>query len=227
MLLLERTSDKTTSNRIVLDFNGIIDLSDNTLFELCARNRDLRIERNKEGKLIIMLPVGSETGKKEGVIFGFLFIWNRKNRLGEIFSSSTGFTLANGAVRSPDAAFITKEKWQALAKEDRKKFARICPDFIVELRSESDNLTDVKEKVEEWMANGCRLAWLIDPKEEKVYVYRKGAGMNTINSFQGKLDGEDVLPGFEFELTELKYNYTDTNPVCPILLGSCRETARI
>ncbi len=188
---------------ITIDLKGIIDLNDDQLYELCIRNKELRFERTNQGKLVIQLPVGSEGGSKESIIIINLGIWNKKYKMGKVFSSSTGFTLSNGAMRSPDVSFISHERWKALSKGDRKKFAPICPDFIVELRSESDRIEDLKEKMIEWMDNGCRLAWLIDPIEEKAYIYRPDKDTERIDTFDTVLSGEDVLSDFELPLSEL------------------------
>src|SRR5271169_2698514 len=189
-------------SRIVLDFSGVIDLTDHQLLELCARNRELQIERNREGKLIIMSPTFSESGEREASITTEVGIWNKKYKLWKVFSSSAGFTLPNGAMRSPDTSFIPIEKWKAIPLSKRQEFAPICPDFIVELRSKSDRLKNLKEKMDEWMENGCRLAWLIDPIEEKAYIYRPNQEVEVIDSFDRKLYGEEVLPEFELELSE-------------------------
>ncbi|GMT48844.1 MAG: hypothetical protein IEMM0008_0383 [bacterium] len=188
---------------ITIDLKGIIDLDDDQFYELCIQNKELRFERSNMGDLVIQLPVGSEGGVRELSLASAVFNWNKKSKLGKAFSSSTGFTLPNGAMRSPDASFITHERWKDLSKEDRKKFAHICPDFIAELRSESDSIDTLKDKMTEWMDNGCRLAWLIDPIEEKAYIYRPDKDAETIDSFDAVLSGEDVLPDFELPLSEL------------------------
>ncbi|GMT48843.1 MAG: hypothetical protein IEMM0008_0382 [bacterium] len=198
-----KTIEKIQAKPIVIDLKGIIDIDDDQLYELCIRNKELRFERSGEVELMIQLPVGSEGGSKESIIIINLGIWNKKYKLGKVFSSSTGFTLSNGAMRSPDVSFITHDRWKALSKEDRKKFAHICPDFIAELRSESDSIDTLKDKMTEWMDNGCRLAWLIDPIEEKAYIYRPDKDAETIDSFDAVLSGEDVLPDFELPLSEL------------------------
>lgn len=192
------------SSQIVLDFSGIIDFTDNQLFEFCAKNRELQIERTKEEKLIVMAPVGGEGSEREFLLSGIFYLWNKKYKLGKIFSPSGGFILNDKAMRSADVSFISNEKWKSLSKEQRKKFPPLCPDFVVELRSESDRLKDLKEKMEEWMANGCRLAWLIDPYEEKSYIYRPNKKIELIDSFDKKLSGEDVLPKFQLDLSELR-----------------------
>jgi len=144
---------------ILLDFDGIIDFTDDSrLFEFCAKNRDLRVERTKEGKLSIMLPVGGEGSSREFELSGMFYVWNKKYKLGKIFSSSGGFILPSGSMRSPDVSFVTAERWKDIPVFKRKKFLPLCPDFVAELRSESDKLSDLKAKMMEWMENGCRLA---------------------------------------------------------------------
>ncbi len=190
---------------LVLDFEGIIDFTDDDkLFDFCVQNRDLRIERTREGKLIIMLPVGGEGSKKEGLLTILIGSWNRENKLGTVLSPSGGFIMPSGAMRSPDVSFVKIDRWKAVPLLKRKKFLPICPDFVVELRSESDHLKKLKDKMMEWMANGCLLAWLIDPLEEKAYIYRPNKEIEEIGSFNEKLSGEDVLPGFELDLSELQ-----------------------
>lgn len=196
--------DKVRADRVILDLNGIIDLNGDTLFELCARNKEIRFEKTSKGELIVMLPVGSEGGSRELNLGGALYVWNKQRKLGKVFSSSTGFTLANGAVRSPDGAFVVMDKWKALPLLKRKKFALLCPDFIVELMSETDKLNDLKDKMTEWIENGCRLGWLIDPMDEKAYIYRANGEVQEVSTFDEKLSGEDVLDGFDFDLSELR-----------------------
>src|SRR5271169_507369 len=190
--------------QFVLDFSGVIDFTDDQLFKFCAVNRDLRIERTGEGKLIIMAPMGGKGSKRESVIISRLFIWNEKHKLGEVFSSNGGFILSNGAMLSPDASFITNERWESLTDEDQDSFIPLCPDFLAELRSKSDRLKDLKAKMNEWMENGCRLGWLIDPLEEKAYIYRPNKEIEIVDTFDKKLSGEDLLPGFELDLSEFR-----------------------
>ncbi len=204
-MLKEKVQVIQETEPIVLDFQGIVDLeNDDKLFDFCVQNRDLRIERTKEGKLSIMLPVGSDGSSKEASLIGELIQWNKKYKLGKVFSSAGGFILSNGSMRSPDVSFIKMDRWKATPLLKRKKFAPICPDFVAELRSESDSLNKLKEKMTEWMANGCRLAWLIDPLGEKAYIYRPNKEIEEISSFNEKLSGEDVLPDFELDLSELR-----------------------
>jgi Uma2 family endonuclease len=147
-------------------------MSDQQFYNFCRTNPDLRIERNATGEIIVMPPAFSDTGNRNGRVFGQLFVWSEADATGEAFDSSSGFTLPNGATRSPDAAWILSDRWNALQPEQQASFAPIVPDFVVELRSSSDTLVSLKEKMEEYMANGVRLGLLIDRKNCQVHVYR-------------------------------------------------------
>lgn len=170
--------------------------------ELAIANRDLRLERTEEGELIIMPPTGSETGNRNLGIEAQLWLWNRQTKLGIAFNSSTGFYLPNGANRSPDASWIKLKRWQALTEEEKQGFAPICPDFVVELRSVSDNMKPLREKMQEYIDNGAKLGWLIDRKNRKVEVYRQGCDVEILDN-PTSLSGEDILPGFILNLTEV------------------------
>jgi len=145
----------------------IMPLSDDELFELCASNSELVIERNSNGELIIMSPTGGLTGNRSSRLLYELYAWNEQANSGYVFDSSTGFLLADKSMLSPDTSFIDKSKWEAIPIEKQEKFPPICPDFIIELRSPSDELKYVKGKMDVWIKNGCRLAWFIDPIEKK------------------------------------------------------------
>jgi Uma2 family endonuclease len=147
-------------------------VSDQQFYDFCWTNSDLRIERNADGEIIIMPPAFADTGNRSGRIFGQLFVWSEADATGEAFDSSSGFTLPNGATRSPDAAWILSDRWNALQPEQQASFAPIAADFVVELRSSSDTWVSLKEKMEEYIANGVRLGLLIDRKNCQVYVYR-------------------------------------------------------
>lgn len=147
-------------------------LSDEQFYEFCRTNPELRIERNAHGEIIVMPPAFSDTGNRNSRISGQLFVWSEANGTGEVFDSSVGFTLPNGAIRSPDAAWIRSERWNALPLEKQASFAEIVPDFVVELRSSSDTLVSLKEKMAEYIENGVRLGLLIDRKNRQVHVYR-------------------------------------------------------
>ncbi|MFM6039193.1 MAG: Uma2 family endonuclease [Sphaerospermopsis kisseleviana] len=187
---------------MVLKMQPDIIMTDEQFFDFCQLNRDFRIERNQFGDLLIMSPTGSETDERNFNLTVQLGIWTKKDGTGVGFGSSGGFTLPNGAVRSPDAAWIKKERWEAIPTEQRKKFAPICPDFVVELRSETDSLKTLQEKMEEYIENGVKLAWLIDRKQQKVYIYRPSQPLEELDHPQ-TLNGEDILPGFVLDLREI------------------------
>ena len=177
-------------------------MSPEDFYEFCLQNAELRIERDANGQIEIMPPTTSETGEFNASLTGELYAWNRQTKLGHTFDSSTGFTLSNGAERSPDAAWITKERWETLSSKDRKKFASITPDFVIELRSADQSLGLLREKMDEYMTSGCRLGWLIDPQNRRTYIYSENGDIQTV-SFDTALSGGDVLPGFELRLGEL------------------------
>ncbi len=147
-------------------------MSDQQFYDFCQTNPDLRIERSANGEIIIMPPAFADTGNRNGRIFGQLFIWAEADATGEAFDSSSGFTLPNGAIRSPDASWILCDRWNSLTSEQQASFAPIAPDFVVELRSSSDTLVSLKEKMEEYVVSGVRLGLLIDRKNCQVHVYR-------------------------------------------------------
>lgn len=147
-------------------------MSDQQFYDFCQTNPDLRIERNAHGEIIVMPPAFADTGNRNSRVLGQLFIWSEADATGEAFDSSSGFTLPNGATRSPDAAWILSDRWNALQPEQQASFAPIVPDFVVELRSSSDTLVNLKEKMEEYIENGVRLGLLIDRKNYQVHVYR-------------------------------------------------------
>ncbi|MEB3216936.1 MAG: Uma2 family endonuclease [Nostocales cyanobacterium 94392] len=170
--------------------------------ELAIANRDLKLELTQEGELIIMPPTGSETGNRNLGIEAQLWLWNRQTKLGVAFNSSTGFNLPNGANRSPDASWVKLERWEALTAEEKKGFAPICPDFVVELRSASDDMKPLREKMQEYMVNGAKLGWLIDRKNRKVEVYRQGCDVEVLDN-PACLLGEDLLPEFLLDMSEV------------------------
>jgi Uma2 family endonuclease len=162
-------------------------------------NRDLSLELNATGELIIVPPVGGESGNQEADLITDLNIWNRQTGLGKVFSSSTIFKLPSGAKRSPDAAWVKLERWEALSLEERKKFPPLAPDFVIELRSESDRLKPLQDKMQEYLENGVRLGWLINPQDKQVEIYRQNQAVE-VGIIPITLCGEDVLPGFELRL---------------------------
>jgi Uma2 family endonuclease len=189
---------------VVLKFPASTQFTDDELFEFCIANKELRIERDAKGQIIIMAPTGSLSSSYNMTVASLLWNWNQKSKTGIVFDSSGGFRLPNKAMRAPDAAWIRRERWEALTLKEQERFAPLTPDFIIEVRSKSDSLPELKEKMIEWIANGCRLAWLIDPVDQKAYIYTTGSLMKTVDSFDEKLGGGDVLPGFELDLSQLK-----------------------
>ncbi|MBE9220023.1 Uma2 family endonuclease [Dolichospermum flos-aquae] len=177
-------------------------MTDDQFFDFCQLNRHFRIERNQIGDLFIMSPTDSETEERNFNLIVQLGIWTKQDGTGVGFGSSGGFTLPNGAVRSPDAAWIKRTKWEIIPADKRKKFAPICPEFVVELRSENDSLSTLKEKMQEYIDNGTQLAWLIDRKQRQVFIYRPNCGVAELDNPQ-TLTGEDILPGFVLDLSEI------------------------
>lgn len=188
----------------VINTKAFGEMTEEQFYQFCQSNKPLHFEKNSNGQIVIMPPTGSETGLRNANITGQLWAWNEKSNLGIVFDSNAGFTLPNKAVRAADASWISKERWQQVPAADKERFAHICPDFIIELMSKNDDLEELKKKMEEWMENGCRLAWLIDVKNEKVYIYRKDGSQHMISSFDEIVSGEEVLPGFELDLKKLK-----------------------
>lgn len=179
-------------------------LTDDKLYRICVANKGLRIERDSLGQLIIMSPVGSKSSNLNLKLVGMFWRWLEEHEaLGYGFDSSAGFVLPDGSMRSPDAAWIEKKRWEGLTPEQQEKFAPLCPDFVIELRSKSDSLSVLKDKMTEWMKNGCRLAWLIDPIEKESYIYRQDGTVQKISGFDNRLSGDDLLPGFELHLSRL------------------------
>ncbi|MEG3927255.1 MULTISPECIES: Uma2 family endonuclease [unclassified Microcoleus] len=179
-----------------------INLTDEQFFQLCQNNRDYQFERTASGELIIMPPTGSETSKRNMDLSYQLRAWSRQNNLGVAFDSSGGFRLPNGADRSPDASWVKKERWDALTPEQKDSFAPLCPDFVVELRSRTDSLKKLQEKMQEYIENGAKLGWLIDRQNRRVEIYRPGQDVEIIQNPR-TLSGEEVLPGFVLDLAEI------------------------
>jgi Uma2 family endonuclease len=177
-------------------------LGDDDLFDLCAANRELRIERTSDGELVIMPPTGGETGRRNFDLIGQFAVWVRQDGTGMGFDSSTGFLLPNGAERAPEVAWVRRSRWDALTEVQRRKFPPVCPDFVIELRSASDTLVAGQAKLEEYIACGCRLGWLIDPDERRAYVYRPGRSVE-VREQTTELRGDPELPGLIIDLRSL------------------------
>lgn len=184
---------------VTLQIPTALKFTDDEFLQIIAANKDLRLELSAQGELVIMSPTGGETGNRNFEVYLDLGYWNRKNGLGKAFDSSTGFKLPNGGTRSPDVSWIKIERWNALTPEQRKKFLPLCPDFVIELLSESDDLEDTQAKMREYIDNGLRLGWLINPKDKQVEIYRPNQATEILQSPRNLL-GEDVLPGFILDL---------------------------
>lgn len=186
-----------------LDFGKALKkMDDDEFFDFCQRNKSMRIEMDKNGAIKIMAPTGSETGKRNFKLTGKFAVWVEKDGTGEGFDSSTGFRLPNGAKRSPDLSWMTLAKWNAVPAAKRKKFAPVCPDFVVELRSETDSLVRLKSKMKEYIENGASLGWLIDAINKRVYVYRAGAEVEILANPE-TVSGEPLLKDFRLNLKEI------------------------
>jgi Uma2 family endonuclease len=179
-------------------------MTDEELMEFCALNKELRIERDKNRNILVMEPAGGSSGYFESETILEIALWVRSNRKGISFSSNTGFFLPNGAMRSPDGCWISDERWRTVPDDQKDKFLPVVPDFIVEIRSPSDSLAQLQEKMEEWRENGARLAWLIDPEDHQVFIYREDGSVEHKVGLDGKLSGEAVMPGFSFDLGLLR-----------------------
>lgn len=190
-----------TASSLTIDARSL-DLTDERFLKLCQDNRDLRLEMTATGELIVMEPATSETGRRNAGLTFRLCQWAEGDGTGVCFDSSAGFTLPNGAKVSPDASWIVKERYEALTEEEREQFAPLCPDFVIELRSKTDRLARLQAKMIEYMANGARLGWLLDPAARRVYIYRPGREAETLENPEA-VEGDPVLPGFRLQLNEI------------------------
>ncbi len=184
-----------------VDFSAV-PLSSEQFYRLCIDNPELRMELTAEGELIIMSPTGSKTGQRNSELNYQLAAWAKADGKGVTFDSSAVFSLPNGAKRSPDASWILKKRWNALSDKEQEQFAPLCPDFVAELRSPSDRLDALKAKMNEYIDNGSKLGWLLDPLEKRVYVYRPGRDVECLEDPQS-LDGKDVVEGLVLDLHEI------------------------
>jgi Uma2 family endonuclease len=187
---------------ITVSLASILDLTDEAFYQLCQSNPNVKFERTATGELLIMSPTGGESGHRNADITIDLGLWNRQTQLGLSFDSSTGFKLPNGAERSPDAAWVRRDRWEALTLEQRRKFPPLAPDFVVELRSASDDLDILQTKMQEYLDNDVLLGWLINPQDQQVEIYRLGQRVEVLQSPQ-ILSGEAVLPGFSLDLSRI------------------------
>lgn len=193
------TSIPSSGWPVVLQMSPIVDLDDEQFFAFCQLNRDWRIERTAEGELVVMPPTGWKTGNYNIRVSAALLAWADQDGSGVATDSSTGFDLPNGATRSPDAAWVKRTRLATLTNEQKAKFLPLCPDFVIELRSPSDNLKTLQDKVQEYIDNGAQLGWLIDPVDRRVYVYRSGIMAECLEN-PATIIGDPELPGFVLDL---------------------------
>lgn len=185
-------------NTVILNLEKV-GLTDEQFDSLCYANPDLQLERTAKGELIIMPPVGGISGNREADLITDLNVWNRQTKLGIVFSSSTIFRLPNGGDRSPDAAWIQLDRWNSLTPEQQEKFPPICPDFVIELRSRTDSLEPLQQKMQEYLNSGLKLGWLINPQQQQVEIYRINHPLEILQ-LPATLSGENILPEFTLEL---------------------------
>ena len=170
-------------------------------YDFCQDNPDYKFEREPDGLIIVMPNTGGRTGIRNSELNADVTIWNRQMKSGRVFDSSTAFNLPDGSTRSPDVAWLSYDRWNALTDREQERFPPVCPDFVIELLSPSDSLSSTRKKmIDTWMANGCRLAWLIDPKNQATHIFRANGEIQIVNGFDNPLSGEDVLQGFELRL---------------------------
>ncbi|MCB0212302.1 MAG: Uma2 family endonuclease [Anaerolineae bacterium] len=194
--------DKEKTNAFILHMQPVINLTDDQLLEFCRINRDLQIERTAEGDLVIMSPVGAESSWRNSELTTQVHIWSKQDGTGIVFDSSGGFILPNGAMRAPDVAWVKRSRLAGFDAAQKKKFLPLCPDFVIELRSASDRLQDLQSKMEEYVANGLELGWLINPEQKQIYVYDASGQVTQLDDVD-TLSGEPVLVGFTLNLKDI------------------------
>jgi Uma2 family endonuclease len=177
-------------------------ISDRALQQLCRENPELKFETDAQGKLIVMSPTGSESGKKNASLLAQIWYWNNQYKLGVVFDSSTGFKLSNGAIRSPDVSWVASERWNSLSDSQKRGFAPIDPDLVIELMSPTDILEELQSKMKEYLSCGVKLGWLINPDAREVEIYRIGQDQHIISN-PNNLSGEEILPGLTVDLTNI------------------------
>lgn len=196
------TEPQVSSGYVTLRTSPAIELTDDEFFALCQLNSDLRLERTSQGDIIIMAPTGAETGNRNADITAQLVTWTKRDGTGAAFDSSTGFKLPNGADRSPDGAWVRKSRLATLTREEKLKFLPLCPDFVIELLSPTDTLAATQAKMDEYIENGARLGWLIEPETRSVHVYRPGATVTVLPN-ASEISADPELPGFVLDLHEI------------------------
>lgn len=184
---------------LTVNLQPILELTDDEFEQISRNNRDLKFERTAKGGLVIMSLTGGDTGERNAELNGQLWLWNRQFRLGHLYDSSTGFRLPNGAIRSPDAAWVSQARWESLTPGQRQKWVPLCPDFVVELKSASDDIEDLRLKMQEYLENGLQLGWLIDPDGQTVEVYRANQPVIFLSN-PTEISAVEIMPGFVLSL---------------------------
>lgn len=188
---------------LVLHFGSFVqNMSDEQFYLFCRENPDLRIERTAEGDLVIMPPTGGKTGQRNAELTRQFANWAAEEGTGIVFDSSTEFRLPNGAMRSPEVSWVHRSRWNALSEKEQEQFPPLCPDFVLELRSPTDSIRMLKKKMEEYIEQGAGLAWLLDPRDRRVYIYRPNAEVEVLDNPE-MVTGEPTLPGFALSLSDI------------------------
>jgi Uma2 family endonuclease len=201
-MVVSQARIETWNPAVVLKLAPLVRLDDEQLFEFCQLNRDLRIERDASGALVLMAPVGGASSARNLELCRQLANWAERDGTGVAFDSSVGFILPNGALRSPDASWVRRDRWERLRQEEREKFVPLCPDVVVEIRSPSDRLPTLQRRLRELIRNGAQLGWLIDPRRRSVHVYRPGQPVQTLLA-PTTISGEPLMPGFVVDLAQI------------------------
>ncbi|MDQ4077053.1 MAG: Uma2 family endonuclease [Chloroflexota bacterium] len=192
----------TETPPLVVKLRPAIDMTEEEFFHLCQINRELRLERTAEGHIVIMTPAGGKTSSRNATLNAMLYSWAKRDGRGVTFDSSGGFTLPNGAMRSPDAAWVLRARLESLPEEQKRRFLPLCPDFVVELRSPTDRVSDLQDKMEEYVANGARLGWLLVPETHDVYIYHPNSPATHLHD-PDNISGEPVLHDFVLHLADI------------------------
>lgn len=179
---------------LTINLNPFV-VTDDQFYKLCQANPELRLERKASGEVVIMSPTGGETGIRNFRLSGQLWNWQEQHQAGQAFDSSTGFKLPNGATRSPDLSWISQQRWDALPAKQKRGFVPLCPDFVVELRSPTDDIEDTRAKMQEYLDNGARLGWLIDPETRTIEIYEPSEEVEILYNPE-RVAGDPILPGF-------------------------------
>src|SRR5438105_3142625 len=187
---------------LIVHTRPAIDMDDEQFFQFCQLNRDLQIERTAEGDIIIMAPEAGSSGLGGSELLLSIGSWAKRDGTGQLFGPSTGFNLPNGATRSPDVAWVRNERVDALTDKEWQRFLPLCPDFVLELRSPSDRVSNLQTKMEEYLQNGAQLGWLLDPATKRVHIYRPGAAVQVLEN-PASLSGEPLLHGFVLDVPQI------------------------